>query len=473
MDLTPHAPAHVVGVVVMAFDKQGHAVTNLKQEDFEIDDDSEKQTIGAFTPVVIAPAQSPPVETARAADTSPQIFSNREADDSSAIGQAHATILFLDGADLNAADLAWVCDGIQRFLPALPPDESVGLYAREKDGFQIVAEATTDRASLTAKLSQWAQSNNGLTGDSNSPRDELPILIAAARHLAVVPGHKNLIWIAATIPDTNESNKSTIAEQHLRTIDDSVFHARNEMGDANVSFYPLIASQPQSGAISGDHGGHGGKLPPQIVAPDLAQSTGGRELHRAEDLAAALKSVIEEGRATYRLTFTPDVPADGQYHHLQVKLTPARGITLRYRTGYLSDREPTTIEQRFRDAIWQQNDAKDIAISAGAAASLSGKTLKLNISTADLDLSRPEGFRADKLDIYAAQRDEGQQHSEVSGKTLELRLKSATYQKLLREGIPFDQLVKIKPETTSVRIVVVDENSGRIGSITVPVSAIK
>jgi hypothetical protein len=52
--------------------------------------------------------------------------------------------------------------------------------------------------------------------------------------------------------------------------------------------------------------------------------------------------------------------------------------------------------------------------------------------------------------------------------TLALDLKPATYQKVLRDGIPFDQYFDIKQDSGTVRIIVVDENSGRIGSITLP-----
>ena len=48
-------------------------------------------------------------------------------------------------------------------------------------------------------------------------------------------------------------------------------------------------------------------------------------------------------------------------------------------------------------------------------------------------------------------------------------LKPATYEKLLQEGIPFDQFIEKQQDAGSVRIVVVDENSGRMGSVTIPV----
>jgi hypothetical protein len=44
----------------------------------------------------------------------------------------------------------------------------------------------------------------------------------------------------------------------------------------------------------------------------------------------------------------------------------------------------------------------------------------------------------------------------------------ATYQKLLAQGLPFEQVVHQVQDAGSVRIIVVDGNSGRMGSITVP-----
>jgi hypothetical protein len=61
----------------------------------------------------------------------------------------------------------------------------------------------------------------------------------------------------------------------------------------------------------------------------------------------------------------------------------------------------------------------------------------------------------------------------VTGQTMRLNLRGETYQRLLREGIPYDQVVEDKPGGAgSVRIVVVDENSGRMGSVTVPAAAV-
>jgi hypothetical protein len=140
---------------------------------------------------------------------------------------------------------------------------------------------------------------------------------------------------------------------------------------------------------------------------------------------------------------------------------------------YLYEREPATLKERFREAVWQPADASEIDLTAHPLAALKGWTLKLNIAATDLDLAQQGGYWTDKLDIFLVERDDGNQQAKVTGQTMGLRLKAATYQKVLREGIPFDQLVETTPDAGPVRIVVVDENSGRMGSATVPAGALQ
>jgi hypothetical protein len=78
----------------------------------------------------------------------------------------------------------------------------------------------------------------------------------------------------------------------------------------------------------------------------------------------------------------------------------------------------------------------------------------------------------DKLDIFFIRRDDAGVHAHVQGQTLGLQLKSSTYEKLMPAGIPFEHFVGTKPAMASLRVLVVDENSGRMGSVTIPASAL-
>ena len=92
----------------------------------------------------------------------------------------------------------------------------------------------------------------------------------------------------------------------------------------------------------------------------------------------------------------------------------------------------------------------------------------MKIAATDLDLRFQDGKWADTLDIFVVQRNDAERNAKVTGLTLSLHLKPETYQKGIKEGISFDQPLDSKPDTGVVRIVVVDKNSGRMGSVTIP-----
>ena len=70
------------------------------------------------------------------------------------------------------------------------------------------------------------------------------------------------------------------------------------------------------------------------------------------------------------------------------------------------------------------------------------------------------------------QRDDAQLHAQVEGQTLKLQLKDSTLKSLLASGLPVERTVQLKPSINSLRILVVDENSGRMGSVTIPASSL-
>jgi len=70
------------------------------------------------------------------------------------------------------------------------------------------------------------------------------------------------------------------------------------------------------------------------------------------------------------------------------------------------------------------------------------------------------------------ERDDAALRCKITGKTLGLRLKPGTYERVLRDGIEVFQPVNAKSGSGSVRVVIVDENSGRMGSVTIPGEAL-
>lgn len=179
-----------------------------------------------------------------------------------------------------------------------------------------------------------------------------------------------------------------------------------------------------------------------------------------------------DGRATYLLSFAPPGAADDKYHLITVKLAGHKDVTLRYRTGYFYRQEPATLKDRFSEAVMQPEDKTDIGLKANLVPEAKDKTVKLEIAATDLAMAQTDALWADKLDVFVVQREMAGTKAHVSGQSMTLHLLPGSYQKYLREGIPYSQVLTVAPGTGSVRIIVVDENSGRMGSVTIPSAAL-
>ncbi|MGB7548217.1 MAG: VWA domain-containing protein, partial [Terracidiphilus sp.] len=550
---TLRVTARLVDVGVVALDKKGHPVTDLKPEDFDVYDNGRKQTVRFFSRAEAAPAEVSASAAGQAGPPADQlVYSNRRADLADAKAgpgatEGSVTILLIDAGSLAWADLTYAREQMLHFLQNLPAGERVGLYAQNARGFQILVEGTADHALLASALRQWMpsardlaraqeqetrnrqqfdevlhpqdlQSVNGNMNTApdtastvdpqlrdfgrNPGRDALLILVGVARHLDAIPGHKNLVWVASDNVLADWTDQAVGADKGGKHLEGFVLRAQEALNDAQVSVYPLDASQLETQAIDASLANSSVELSPSVTAPpqpqgggqapgrmaaqmqqdihpiqgavqEMAEATGGRVFRRSGSIAANLSTVVAAGRATYLLGFSPDAPADDQYHQLTVKLTGRRGVALRYRTGYLYAREPATLKDRFGRAIWQPFDASEIALSVRPTPAFTGATLKLNIAINDLAL-KLEGERwRDKLDIFVVHQEVDGLHARITGRTLVLALQPATYQSLLEKGVPFDQFVERKQDSGSIRIVVVDENSGRIGSVTLPAAILQ
>jgi hypothetical protein len=114
-----------------------------------------------------------------------------------------------------------------------------------------------------------------------------------------------------------------------------------------------------------------------------------------------------------------------------------------------------------------------ITVNADVEPGSSSASVRVNIAAGDLEMEQRGGRWTDKIDIFFIQRDDAGLHAHLEGQTLGLRLKPSTYQNILPKGVPFERAVELRPGMASLRVVVVDENSGRIGSVTIPSVAMR
>ncbi|MGA7257893.1 MAG: VWA domain-containing protein [Terracidiphilus sp.] len=551
--------AHLVDVGVIVYDKHGHPVTDLKQDDFELYDNGHRRDIRFFS---AAAGQPEPPATAPATT-----FSNRVTDTAAPTPAVSAgAILLIDESHIAWSDLNYARGQMLKFLSKIPANAPIGLYNMNGLGFHVLVEITSDHAAVEARLKSYMPSaqavseaqeeerrnrqsfdyvhsvadlnsvngNHGDVPDADQPvdpelltmgdnpaRSAFIILTQVARHLATVPGHKSLVWVSSDNVLADWEDQAVAIDKSPKMVEGYARRAQEAMNEAHAAVYPFDVSQLEAGGIGSDiqnsnveltpaamdnlsteqaagaksssTSGNGAGTPSSrqtgtgridaamsqdlhpIQGPvrDVATGTGGRTIRRSGDLADELAGIVEDGLATYQLSFYPQGAPDDTYHTLTLKLVGHRGLSARYRTGYLFAKEPVSLKDRFRQAVWQPTDTSEIGVTASVAPSGASSSIKIDIAAADLAMEQQAGRWMDKLDIFYIQRDDAGIHARVEGTTLGLRLKSSTYQNLLPSGVPFQRAVEMKPGMGSLRVLVVDENSGRMGSVTIPSRALR
>jgi VWFA-related protein len=529
------AASRLVDVPLVAYDKKGHPVKNLTPEDFEVYDNQHRQEVlflsQSSDQMPSAPASATPGATfsnrpgsrvaAATAEGSATILlldgSHLSWPD---LSHARQDLLKFFGAlapgervGLYAmagpgfrvlqeitTDRAALVDSLQKWMPTEQSWSQA--QAAEMHNAPGVNPANGNRTETPA--SSAADPQQHALGREQA-HASLVVLAGVARHLSFVPGHKNLVWISSERVFAGWQRQAAAPDASPKFADTFALQAQEAMNDAHVAVYPFDVSRSDSGGFSGggrrrsgeptenslDNAAFGAPTPRdmtqsrggddprkethpiQAAIQQVTDATGGRVIRRSDDLPAALSGIVEDGHATYLLSFSPQGPADDQFHSIAVLLTgKQKGLVLRYRTGYLFAKEPATLKDRFQQAIWRSRELSEISVTATASPTNDGANIKVGILAGDLGLRQQNGLWLDKVDVFFIQRDDAGLHALIDGQSLNLRLEPSTYQKLQTAGIPVEHGVQWEPGMASLRIVVVDENSGRMGSVTLPASAL-
>lgn len=397
------------------------------------------------------------------------------------------------------------------FLKTLDPRDRVAIYGL-RDSLHVLCDFTNDRNELLAILSRYDASSGTnravvepgyrttplheynadpfensaalrLAGMANEAREAetMAALQSIAGHVANIPGRKNLVWLTANLPF------SATAMARI-------------LGPANIAVYPmdargLLPEQVSREALMGTADaddvsgarGHYDNMPAQSSVPigiatmqKLADETGGQALVNTNDITGAIRKAVEDSAVTYTLGFYINRDAlDGKFHEVKVKVR-GQGLTVHYPKGYFAyaDTAPTKDEDQRRLLSAVQSPVESSSIPVQVTVERVDQPphwfkVMCSIDAHHLSLVQSGDLRNGVIEVYIVEQDQTGKVLLQSEKSFTLQFPENKYDALLKSGLFFHELVEPKSGAITLRVLVEDPATNKVGSLIIPLSQLK
>jgi VWFA-related protein len=303
-------------------------------------------------------------------------------------------------------------------------------------------------------------------------------LTEVVRRVSALPGQRSIVLVSpGFLTSTYEYEVSEVIDKanhaniFINTLDGRGLYTIDPIGDITQD-PPLRANAATSG-LSLQYRITEQQVQSEVLS-DLAYSTGGFYFRNNNDLDAGFRTTAAEPEVSYLLAFVPsNLKNDGKFHTLSVKLTTKEKYTVQARRGFFAPKRGETPEQLARqdieDALFSQEEQQSLPIqlhlqyykSDAANAKLSVLT---HVDLTKVGFEKSQGRNWDNLTIVAALFDRNGNFITGEEKTLELRLKDATLQRLDQTGVTVKTNFDVKPGGYLVRLVVRDSKAAQLSA---------
>jgi VWFA-related protein len=502
--------AELVLVPVVVSDKNGEPVHGLKKEDFVVLEDDHNKEITGFDVVHTEPRV---MKLASAQD----VFTNTAKPEAT---QARVTIIVLDTLNTAFLDQNRAKVEILKFLSNLEPGEPVALLNLSKSGLHVIHDFTAD-PKILADAVRRTKSQLGFkdTSSGDQVADNLPDLPAVvsesaqlqnietevegafasiqqsyaikltlesmrqlARAFTGFEGRKSVIWATGGIPfAVDDPDRIGYLNADMVPLYQDAWH---DLNNANMAVYPLevtsLTNPAYNAASVSGRRALRYRRPMRVGNTDnlelFANMTGGRYCAYASDIKQCFREATTDSGDYYLLTY----PADSAHkkpgwHKIKVKLLKG-DYQVRARSGYF------VAEPRKEKNPAQREDA-DVAMGLTAPMDYTELPFSVRwVSKANAGLKDTFRFR---YNIAPANVDEGPNNHISLGfaalatdskgkpvgqfsKIMEGDLTPEMAAGVKSRGVSFDGTIDLPPGSDeSVRFLVRDNLSGKMGSVTV------
>ncbi len=465
----------VVQIDVVVKDSQGRVVDDLRKEDFTIKDEGKPRVIQIFS---LNRGEAAPEVPPAARPLPPNVFTNRGATAPSAA--THASAILFDGVNDYFDNYARSRAQVIGMVGRLPKDELVAIYAiTQFTGLVMVQDYTTDRDLLIRNLSAYVPSGMAPApagmerfGQATAslppePRAEKEFFMRAgadaarsaiqaiAKHMAILPGRKSLLWVSQGFPPRQIRQESESWSKAIDVVNQS--NVQVDAIDANG-----LAGPPR-------RWGPGGLASLQ----ELAERTGGKAYYNRNDLGVAMAAAIEDKRTSYTLAFyLGDDERDGRFHRLSVHVDRPH-LDLRYRQGYIAgvDRRMEKAQKtaELESALLSPLDSTEVGITVGITV-LPGKPretmrVRVMLDPATISLAEKGSRWEGRFDEMFVEMDaDGKSVGKISS-SRQFSMTAEEHRRFERDGLVYSANIPLENGTAKVHLIIRDSESGHVGSL--------
>ena len=459
-----HATTRLVQINVIVSDKDG-PVEGLTKEDFVLYDDGKKQNIAVFEPHVRR------IEAAQPAQPlAPNEFTNvpRGSDP----GSTNAVLIVWDMLNTPFADQTRAKEGVLKSLSVVRPGDRVGIYILGSQ-LTVIQDFTSDSSQLLATLDKYAKYPDLWGGAGEIIRvggSSVADTMLRRRwdstqragweiwnRLAGIPGRKCVIWIAAKPAFAVRGAEFAVYMIDARGLQ-GVPGILPEYGDQKPLGRP---SAPGPSAISVDAN----------AMRDIAASTGGTFVH-GNDIRAAIDKAIADGDVTYTLGFYPQLSEKEikSYHKLKVTVK-RRGVSVHYPKAYDIKPYRPPREQLMINALANNLDFTQLRLTARLERDGGALRLPVTVSPQGILLQDASNDRWKmQLDYVIMQRAGDGTALDTVSRSVTLDQDAPQREAFLKQGFHLTETLTPKPGLATIKIVVLDRNSGSVGSLSIPIT---
>jgi VWFA-related protein len=451
------APGPLVRLHPVALDANGQPVTDLTADDFKVVDQNKPDTILAF--------HKPRNEAVPKLDVLE--FSNRTSGVT-----PHNTVILFDMINLVDADRLESWKTLDKTLPQLESGEHVYFYVLNLEGTLIPIHpigppAADDKtwpqgvaAAFDKVMKASSHARQAQIGAEEQQKRAFKAFEDLAGKLAFLPGRRDILWVSnglTTVPDPKLiSCNGDWVECHLY-----VPHLSVTLGKADVAIDPYVLI----GSVNADV---------NYNMDQLALLTGGHYYSR-QDVKTVVDQISQADAGSYSLFVDPGADNwNNKWHHLHITCE-RKGVKLQVRERYYAVADSRSPIDRTKaslmEAFQSPTDLAEIGLRTKFSP-LDGKPgvhLEIRIDSSDLLMRQQGGKYAGALYCLISDRNGSGPLGEPAVLDLKPELTADQYKSVTKDGLPLEQDHPISDATRQIRVIVLDQNTNAVGSVTFPV----